>query len=316
MKMKKGLGLLGVLFAFTLVACNSPASQPADGSQGEEGQVSSAAPDSKPSSKPQEQKITITAEGGKKTLEIGEEVQLSSDVEGVTWESAKPEVATVSGAGLVKAIAPGSATIKAIKEGYKDGSISITVQKPAAPHLPEPTWPELCPDVIDTTSWTAGTAVKNSYDKEYIPLTGPDGSVGVKMALKDSDPASASTFDADGKLGTDADSYVTFKLKAPKAGVYQMILKASCSSSGDDYKFAGSSSRGFDVKINGYEDQDNVYGDRLYTDAGLNHDTKEAFVFALVQLNGPDYEDEIQFRNPYYRMKFDVNSDIVFAENK
>ena len=316
MKMKKGLGLLGVLFAFTLVACNSPASQPADGSQGGDGQVSSAAPDSKPSSKPQEQKITITAEGGKKTLEIGEEVQLSSDVEGVTWESAKPEVATVSGAGLVKAIAPGSATIKAIKEGYKDGSISITVQKPAAPHLPEPAWPELCPDVIDTTSWTAGTAVKNSYDKEYIPLTGPDGSVGVKMALKDSDPASASTFDADGKLGTDADSYVTFKLKAPKAGVYQMILKASCSSSGDDYKFAGSSSRGFDVKINGYEDQDNVYGDRLYTDAGLNHDTKEAFVFALVQLNGPDYEDEIQFRNPYYRMKFDVNGDIVFAENK
>ena len=61
---------------------------------------------------------------------------------------------------------------------------------------------------------------------------------------------------------------------------------------------------------------DNVYGDRLYTDAGLDHDEKRAFIFALVQLNGPDYEDEISFRNPYYRMKFDTTGDLVFAENK
>lgn len=314
MNLKKGLGVLGILLALTVVACNAPAQ--GDESKGDEGQISSVAPESTPSSKPKEQKITITAEGGKKTLEIGEEVQLSTDVEGVVWSSSNTDAVTVSDAGLAKAIAPGSATIKAVKEGYKDGSISITVTKPAAPHLPEPTWPETCPDLIDTTDWVAGTAVKNSYGKDYIPLTAADGSVGVKMALTDYDPNSASTFDTDGKLGTESTSYVTFKLKAPKAGVYQMILKASCSSSGDEYPFAGSSSRGFDVIVNGYEDQDNVYGTRLYSDANLDHNEKRAFIFALVQLNGPDYEDEIQFRNPYYRMKFDTSGDIVFAENK
>ena len=187
--------------------------------------------------------------------------------------------------------------------------------KEAAPHPAEPTWPETCPALIDTSAWTAGTPVANSYGKNYTPLTSADGKVGVKIAVADYDPDSASTFDSDGKLGTSSDSYVTFKLKAPKAGVYQMIIKASCSSSGDSYIFAGSSSRGFDVLVNGYDDQDNVYGDRLYTDAGLDHDEKRAFIFALVQLNGPSYEDEISFRNPYYRMKFDTSSDLIFAEN-
>ena len=188
--------------------------------------------------------------------------------------------------------------------------------KPAAPHPAEPTWPAECPALIDTSAWTAGTAAKNSYGKDYTPLTAADGSVGVKIAVADYDPDSVSSFDGDGKLGTDADAYVTFKVKAPKAGVYQMIIKASCSSSGDSYKFAGEQSRGFDVLVNGYDDQDNVYGDRLYSDAGLDHDEKRAFIFALVQLNGPEYEDEISFRNPYYRMKFDTTGDLVFAENK
>ena len=313
MKMRKGLGFLAILLAFTMVACNNVQPSAKEGTSEEPTQETSSTP--KPSSS-QQQKINVTAADGKKTLEIGETVQLSADVEGVTWSSSNNDAATVSEAGLVTAVAPGSATIKAVKDGYKDGSISITVTKPAAPHLPEPTWPETCPELIDTTAWTAGTPVANSYGKNYTPLTGADGSVGVKIAMTDYDPASVSTFDGDGKLGTDADSYVTFKLKAPKAGVYQMILKASCSSSGDDYKFAGSSSRGFDVKINGYEDQDNVYGDILWTDAGLDHSEKRAFIFALVQLNGPDYEDEISFRNPYYRMKFDTSADLVFAENK
>ena len=310
MKMKKGLSILAVLLTFTMVACNGVSKVSEEGEE----QQSSLVPETKS----QQQSIKITAEGGKKTLEIGETVQLSADVDGVVWSTSNAEAVTVSDAGLVTAVAPGSATIKAAKEGYKDGSISITVTKPAAPHLPEPTWPAECPDLIDTTDWVAGTPAKNSYGKDYTPLTATDGSVGVKMALADYDPESAGSFDSDGKIGpqNEADAYVTFKLKAPKAGVYQMILKASCSSSGDEHIFAGESSRGFDVKINGYEDQDNVYGSRLYSDAGLNHDTKEAFIFALVQLNGPDYEDEISFRNPYYRMKFDINGDIVFAENK
>lgn len=310
MKMKKGLGIFAVLLAFSVTACNLVPQTSESKKEEESSEVSN--------SSSQQQAIKITAAGGKKTLEIGEEVQLSADVDGVTWSTANAEVATVSDAGLVTAIAPGSAAIKAVKEGYKDGSISITVTKPAAPHPAEPTWPEECPELIDTTDWVAGTPVKNSYGKDYTPLTAADGSVGVKMALADYDPESAGAIDSDGKITpqNESSAYVTFKLKAPKAGVYQMILKASVSSSGDEHPFAGESSRGFDVIVNNYDDQDNVYGSRLFSDANLDYTEKRAFIFALVQLNGPEYEDEISFRNPYYRLKFDINGDIVFAENK
>ena len=134
--------------------------------------------------------------------------------------------------------------------------------------------------------------------------------------MSDYNPDSVSNFEDNGKLGTSSGDTVTYSVIAPKAGVYQMILKASCSSSGDSYKFAGESSRGFDVLVNGYDDQDNVYGDRLYSDAGLDHNEKRSFVFGLVQLSGPDYEDEIEFRNPYYRLKFDTSVDLILAEQK
>ncbi len=304
MKMKKGLGALAVLLALTMVACNG-GGNPSDAPKSNSQQSTSAIP-----------AIKVTAADNKKSVEIGGTIQLSADVEGVTWASSAEAVATVDGTGKVTAVAPGSAKISASKEGYKAGEITITVTKPAAPHPAEPTWPAECPALIDTSAWTAGTPAANAYGKNYTPLTAADGSVGVKIAMTDYDPTSASTFDSDGKLGTESTSYVKFAVKAPKAGIYQMILKASCSSSGDDYKFAGESSRGFDVLVNGYDDQDNVYGDRLYTDANLDHNEKRQFIFALVQLNGPDYEDEIQFRNPYYRMKFDTSVDLIFAENK
>ncbi len=304
MKLKKVFGALAVLLALTVVGCNNAPAGSASSKKG--GATSTSALPS----------ISITAAGSKTSITLGETVQLNSSVEGVTWESSAVAVATVDQNGLVSAVAKGSTTIKAKKEGYKDGSISITVTKPAGPHPAEPTWPAECPALIDTSAWTAGTAAQNAYGKNYTPLTGSDGSVGVKIALADYDTDSVSSFDGDGKLGTNATDYVKFSIKAPKAGVYQMILKASCSSSGDDYPFAGSSSRGFDVKINTYEDQDNVYGSRLWTDANLDHSEKRPFIFALVQLSGPEFEDEVEFRNPYYRMKFDTAADLVFAEQK
>ena len=315
MKIKKGLGVLAVLLALTLAGCNAPAKEPSEGGeeqQQSQEQQSSSAP-SKTSS--QQPKITITAADGKKTLEIGDTVQLSSDVDGVTWSTSNADAATVSDGGLVTAVAPGSATIKAAKDGYKDGSISITVNKPAAPHPAEPTWPETCPDLIDTTDWVAGTPAQNSYGKDCTPLTATDGSVGVKIAMTDYNPNSVGSYESDGSIQTKNEStaYVSYNVKAPKAGIYQMILKASISSSNTDRTF---SSRGFDVKVNGYEDQDNIYGDRIASDAGLDSSGKNYFVFALVQLSGPEYEDEISFRNHNYRLRFDTNVDLIFAENK
>lgn len=74
-----------------------------------------------------EEKIKIEAEGGKTKLILGESVQLTASVDGVAWESSDAAVATVSATGLVESKAVGKVTIKASKEGYKEGSINISI---------------------------------------------------------------------------------------------------------------------------------------------------------------------------------------------
>ena len=98
------LAAFSLLFGFALTACGN-------------NEQSSQAQD----------KITITAADGKKNLILGETVQLTASVEGVTWSSNHPEFASVNDAGLVTSVAKGSAVIKAAKNGYKDGSITINV---------------------------------------------------------------------------------------------------------------------------------------------------------------------------------------------
>ena len=116
--------VFAALISLGLSACNNaeqPANQPADNStqQSANSQQQGA-----------EEKITITAAGDKTKLMYGETVQLTASVGGVSWESSKPEIASVSADGLVSALAKGSATIKAKKEGCKDGSINISVDYP------------------------------------------------------------------------------------------------------------------------------------------------------------------------------------------
>ena len=108
-----------LLLSFGLAAC---------GGGGGEGKQSTPAGQSSV----KQEKITITAEGGKNKLILGETVQLTAKVgdaviEGVTWSSSKPEFATVSDTGLVTSVSKGSTQIKAVKEGYKDGALSISV---------------------------------------------------------------------------------------------------------------------------------------------------------------------------------------------
>jgi len=79
------------------------------------------------------EKISVSAANDKKTLILGETVQLSASVndvalEGVTWEAKNAEVATVDANGLVTSVSVGSTSIIASKEGYKNGSISIKVE--------------------------------------------------------------------------------------------------------------------------------------------------------------------------------------------
>ena len=102
--------IFALLLSFGLAACNND-----NGGGG-----------NTPSAQTQE-KITVKAEGNKTKLILGEKVQLTASVEGVTWTSKKPEVATVDANGLVTSVAVGTASIAASKDGYKEGTISINV---------------------------------------------------------------------------------------------------------------------------------------------------------------------------------------------
>ena len=107
---------LAMLLGLGLAACSgNPSSQPDGG-------------DSQQESQGQQEKITITAADGKTTITLGQTVQLTASVEGVTWESKKADVATVSASGLVTSVGEGSTTITASKDGYVAGTITIKVQ--------------------------------------------------------------------------------------------------------------------------------------------------------------------------------------------
>ena len=77
----------------------------------------------------EETKINVTAAGDKTTLKVGETVQLSADVEGVEWSTRAGTVVSVDKNGLVTALGVGSGKVTAKKDGYANGSITITVEK-------------------------------------------------------------------------------------------------------------------------------------------------------------------------------------------
>ena len=119
MKFKKCLGALAILLALTTVACNgggNSSAAPNNGSKSNSQQSTSVLPS-----------INVTAADNKKTLEVDETVKLTASVEGVTWESSAPAVATVDGEGLVTAVAAGTAKIDMrLSAEYKSPSFSIS----------------------------------------------------------------------------------------------------------------------------------------------------------------------------------------------
>ena len=77
----------------------------------------------------EEVKIEITSEGDKKEIQVGETLQLKASVEGVTWSTKSTDIVSVSETGLVTALKDGSARISAKKDGYANGSFTVTVLK-------------------------------------------------------------------------------------------------------------------------------------------------------------------------------------------
>ena len=124
---------LSIVTAFGLVACNNGGGENKSNKEKESNQqVQSSGEDT---SEGELEEIKITAADNKTEIFVGETVQLSASVEGVTWKSRATSVATVSETGLVTGISAGTVKIRAEKEGYEDGSISITVSK-----VPEREW--------------------------------------------------------------------------------------------------------------------------------------------------------------------------------
>ena len=113
------LTAFALLLSFGLAACGNSGEQ--GGQSGDQSQEPA-----------KQEKISVSAEGDKKNLILGETVQLYAKVgdqalEGVSWESKDATVASVSATGLVTSLKVGSTTITASKDGYKAGTINIKV---------------------------------------------------------------------------------------------------------------------------------------------------------------------------------------------
>lgn len=296
MKMKKGLGALAILLALTAVACNSTPA--ASGSNNNPS--TSKNPISTTSALPS---IKVTAADNKKTLEVNETVQLTADPADVTWETSAAAVATVDDKGLVTAVGAGTAKISAKKDGYKAGEISITVNKPANPLL-QPL----------QRNYTEGEAQANSAGKEYIPLNDATANkVGVKISIQNWEVPTFEGVTATSKLASDGgiepkndhNAFIGFRIKAPKAGNYQLVLRGKGSSSGDGKTL---DDRAFAVKVNGVDVD--VEPDR----EPINSTDYSDFVGApTIALSGTE-EDVVSISCSDYRIKFETTSFVLFNE--
>ena len=67
---------------------------------------------------------------GDESVNVGDSITLSADVDGVEWSSSNDEIATVDENGVVTGVAEGEVTITASAEGYSNGTKTIGVTTP------------------------------------------------------------------------------------------------------------------------------------------------------------------------------------------
>lgn len=160
-------------------------------------------------------------------------------------------------------------------------------------------------------NWTEGTPATNSDGKEYIPLTDATlNKVGVKISIKnytvEDDAVEGTELGSDGKIApvNEHSAILTYKITAPKAGEYQLVMRGKCSSSATERTL---SERHFTVTLNG--EAVDVVSDRV----SLTTDTADFVGAPTVNLTGQ--EDTIKITCPDYRIVFDVNSFLIFSEH-
>lgn len=220
---------------------------------------------------------------------------------------------TVVGCNNDKTSAPASTNKPASSQQSTNKPASTTSSKPAETTSSAPAENPLLTPLV--RNYTDGTAAQNSSGKDYIPLTDATANkVGVKIAMANWEVATFDGATATAVLANDGgiepkndhNAFISFKVKAPKAGNYQMVVSGKGSSSGEGKTLAD---RAFAVKLNG-EDVE-VEGDR----EPINSSDYTAFVAApTMALRGPEQEDIISLSCSDYRIKFDTASFVIFNE--
>ena len=157
-------------------------------------------------------------------------------------------------------------------------------------------------------NWDANQVEKtNSDGKKYYQLTDSSSkTVGAKISIQnytvESDAVEGTTLNSNGKIDpvNKTNAILTYRITAPKAGTYQMIMRGKYS----DKKTLNE--RKFTVTLNGQSVD--IRGDRV----ALTATTAEFVAAPEISLTGN--EDTIKITCPDYRIVFDTSSYIVFAE--
>ena len=165
------------------------------------------------------------------------------------------------------------------------------------------------------TATTTGFDMAENDDQGLVvemPVYGTSEAEGVKIAIKNYEVAEGATatssLSSDGKIGpvNDHEAALAWKIKAPKAGNYQLVMVGKCKSDAAEYTLA---ERAFGVKLNGAEV--NVDAEERIAV------TTEAAPFVAaptIALSGPETEDVIAITCTDYRIQFDTSSFLLFQE--
>ena len=156
--------------------------------------------------------------------------------------------------------------------------------------------------------WTESAPANNSDGKPYIQLNDAStGKKGVKIKFADFGPDSTATISS-GKINPQNDTsvFLSYKIKAPKAGAYQLVMNGRVSQSGLGKTL---SERAFKVTLNGASvDVENTVTDILTADGDND------FV-AAPTINLTGNEDTVTIACPNYRIVFTDGSYLMFIEH-
>jgi len=217
------------------------------------------------------------------TLEIGGTQQLTTATTGVSYVSSDTAVATVSDAGLITAVAAGSAEITVSKEGMRAAKVAVRVK---------------AAQVVTTYDLVAGSAVRMEFEAgEFYCQNGswgyPQWGIGPshdggETPIEDVESASGGM-----SLGYfNQTSKVTLKFNSPKAGTISIVLVGAAASA---YDLAANVSikvnetamdlTGKTIETTGYTDWQPVNLGSIAVNSGLN-----TFVLEVTGSQGPNLD--------------------------